>query len=94
MNKPLVNNLLQTDPFTNTPLVTLNSLGKNVKRIFLARKSEIFGENKHAMEEYQDGNKKIRVDYFLRSGIVLIMKVITPGIGQQKISQFEKLELA
>jgi hypothetical protein len=46
------------------------------------------------MDQYQDGIKQVRVDYFLRSGIVIIMKVINPGFGQQKISQIEKLAFA
>lgn len=85
---------LKNDPFTSTPLVTINSMGRNVKRIYLAKKAEIFGANKHAMAQYNDGNKHIRVDYFLRSGVVIIMKVISPGFGQAKISHIEKLALA
>jgi hypothetical protein len=85
---------LKSDPFTSTPLVTMNSMGRNVKRIYIEKKAEIFGKNKHATDKYQDGNKQVRVDYFLRSGVVIIMKVINPGFGQQKISQIEKLTFA
>ncbi len=35
---------LKNDPFTSTPLVTINSMGKNVKRIYLEKKAEIFGK--------------------------------------------------
>lgn len=83
-----------SDPYPNTPSTTLKSLGTNVKRIYLEKQKEIFGKKRHAMEIYQDGKNEVRVDYFLRYGVVLIMKVINPGYGQTKISKFEKLELS
>lgn len=83
-----------SDPYVNTPATTLATLGKNVKEIYHEKKDEIFGKEKHATANYQDGNKQIRVDYFLRSGLVIIFKIINPGFGQAKISKIEKLVLS
>jgi len=77
--------------YPNTPSTTLATLGTNVKAIYLEKKDEIFGPKRYATDTYQDGNKKIRVDYYFRFGLVIIFKIINPGYGQPRISKIEKL---
>ena len=88
----LDNSNQQSTSENRIPLVTIDTMGKNMKVHYQENKSTFMGSKGKAKACYQDGNKYVELIFRRQNDCVLITKIIKPPF-QNKIIRREKLML-